>query len=605
LGFYSFGLKEGRLTDTVSQVVLNAIDSYDKQDLMLQKKEGKYISFSSRDFAVTVKHFSLGLGELGLEAGEKLVIFSENRPEWVMTNCANMCLGGVSVPIYTTLSPEQIQFIIEDSDTKIVVFSSVELWEKLKSIRHSLTNVTHYVTFESEAHEGILTFRDVMERGKKRAEAEPERFINTALSIKSDDLACIIYTSGTTGSPKGVMLTHGNLASNLEAVCQIIEFTDKDTSLSWLPLSHSFEHLVTIAYIHKGVTIAFAERPETIIDNLAEIQPHLLTSVPRLYEKFYAGIMDNVLNSSTLKKKIFFWAVKTGKKHSQKKLTSQKISSFLEWKRKIAHKLVFSKIIAKTGGRIRILVSGAAPLSKNIADFFGGIGMTILEGYGLTETAPAISLNTFENVKFGTVGKPVPGVEVKIAADGEILAKGPNIMRGYYKKEAETAEVFDGEWFKTGDIGFIDEDGFITITDRKKDIIVTAGGKNVAPQLIENLLKTNPFITNVLVLGDRRKFISALIVPEFEKLEAYAKENSIDYADREELLKSERIKKMMEAQVEAATQNLAQYEKIKKFALLDRDFTINEGELTPTLKVKRNIIEKKYSSLIDSFYADV
>jgi long-chain acyl-CoA synthetase len=593
------------MTDTVSQIVLNAIESYDKQDLLLHKKEGKYVSFSSRDFAATVKYFSLGLGELGLEAGEKLVIFSENRSEWVMTNCANMCLGGVSVPIYTTLSAEQIQYIIEDSDSKIVVFSSPELWEKLKGIRHSLTNVTHYITFEAEAHEGILSFQDVVNKGKKRAEAEPERFVNRALSIKPDDLACIIYTSGTTGSPKGVMLTHGNLASNLKAVCQIIEFSDKDTSLSWLPLSHSFEHLVTIAYIHKGVTIAFAERPETIIDNLAEIRPHLLTSVPRLYEKFYSGIMDNVLNSSPVKRKIFFWALKTGKKHSQKKLTSQKISSFLEWKRKIAHKLVFSKIILKTGGRIRIFVSGAAPLSKNIADFFGAMGMIVLEGYGLTETSPAISLNTFENVKFGTVGKPVPGVEVKIAEDGEILAKGPNIMKGYYKKEAETAEVFDGEWFKTGDIGFVDEDGFITITDRKKDIIVTAGGKNVAPQLIENLLKTNPFIANVLVLGDRRKFISALIVPEFEKLEAYANENSIHFSGRDDLVQNAYIKKMMAEQIDMCTKNLAKYEKIKKFALLDRDFTIDEGELTPTMKVKRNIIEKKHSSLIDSFYADV
>lgn len=593
------------MTDTVSQIVLNAIESYDKQDLLIHKKEGKYVSFSSRDFAATVKYFSLGLGELGLEAGEKLVIFSENRPEWVMTNCANMCLGGVSVPIYTTLSAEQIQFIIEDSDSTIVVFSSPELWEKLKGIRHSLTKVTHYITFEAEAHEEILSFQDVVDKGKKRAEAEPERFVNRALSIKPDDLACIIYTSGTTGSPKGVMLTHGNLASNLKAVCQIIEFSDKDTSLSWLPLSHSFEHLVTIAYIHKGVTIAFAERPETIIDNLAEIRPHLLTSVPRLYEKFYSGIMDNVLNSSPVKRRIFFWALKTGKKHSQKKLTSQKISSFLEWKRKIAHKLVFSKIIAKTGRRIRIFVSGAAPLSKNIADFFGAIGMIVLEGYGLTETSPAISLNTFENVKFGTVGKPVPGVEVKIAEDGEILAKGPNIMKGYYKKEAETAEVFDGEWFKTGDIGFVDKDGFITITDRKKDIIVTAGGKNVAPQLIENLLKTNPFIANVLVLGDRRKFISALIVPDYEKLESYAKDNSIHYAGRDDLVQNAHIKKMMAEQIDMCTKNLAKYEKIKKFALLDRDFTIDEGELTPTLKVKRNIIEKKHSSLIDSFYADV
>lgn len=389
------------------------------------------------------------------------------------------------------------------------------------------------------------------------------------------------------------------------AVCQVIEFTVDDIALSWLPLSHSFEHLVTVAYIYKGVSIGYAESVETVGENMQELRPHLLTSVPRLYEKIYSAIMESVQSGSSLKRKIFFWALKTGKKAGQKKLTGQKVSPMLEMKRKIAHKLVFSKIIAKTGGRVRIFISGAAPLSKDIAEFFHAIGIVILEGYGLTETAPCITLNAFQHLRFGTVGRPVSGVEVKIAEDGEILAKGPNIMKGYYNKPAETAEVFDGEWFKTGDVGFIDADGFITITDRKKDIIVTAGGKNVAPQQIENLLRTSPFITNVLAIGDRRKFISALIVPEFDKLESYAKANNISFSSREELLNNEKILNKIEEEMDKSTENLARYEKIKKFALLKRDFEIEKGELTPTFKVKRNIVEDKYKTLIDSFYEDL
>ncbi|MGD2246521.1 MAG: long-chain fatty acid--CoA ligase [Candidatus Aminicenantes bacterium] len=589
---------------TINQLILHALKTYQKDNLMLYKKEGKYIPISTDEFVAKVRYFALGLKDLGYEAGEKLIILSENRPEWVMVNCANLCSGGITVPIYTTLSSEQVQYIIDDSDAKLVVCSSLELWEKIKTIRNTLTKVMHYIILEPGVSKGDLTFEEVLDRGKQLEKRKPALFGKMALAVKPEDLACIIYTSGTTGVPKGVMLTHNNLSTNLLAVCEIIQFSDKDTSLSWLPLSHSFEHLVTIAYLYRGVSVAFAERPETVVDNLAEIRPHLLTSVPRLYERFYAGIMENVLSSSPFKRKIFFWALKTGKKYSRKKRHSKKISPLLEFKKKLAHKLVFSKIIARTGGRIRILVSGAAPLSKDIAEFFDALGLIVLEGYGLTETSPAISLNTFKNIKYGTVGKPIPGVEVKIAGDGEILAKGPNIMKGYYKKPAETAEVFAGEWFKTGDIGFIDEDGFITITERKKDIIVTAGGKNVAPQQIENLLKTNPYIVNAVAIGDRRKFVSALIVPEFDKLEAYAKEKKIDYESREGLIKNDQILQMMERQIDQSTQNLARYEKIKKFALLDRDFEIGKGEITPTLKVKRDIIEEKHKALIDSFYVE-
>ncbi|MEA3420542.1 MAG: AMP-binding protein, partial [Acidobacteriota bacterium] len=330
----------------------------------------------------------------------------------------------------------------------------------------------------------------------------------------------------------------------------------------------------------------------------------IMVSVPRLFEKIYAVIMDNVLESPALKRKIFFWAVKTGKEYGKRKLQKQSIPGLLRLKKNLADKLVFSKIIEKTGGRVRFFVSGGAPLPKEIADFFYALGLVVLEGYGLTETSPVIAVNTFENLKFGTVGYPIPGVDVKIGEDREILAKGPNVMKGYYKKEAETKEAFEGGWFHTGDIGHLDEDGFLVITDRKKDIIITSAGKNVAPQQIENLIKTSPYISNVVVTGSTRKFISALIVPDFEKLEEYARSLNITYKDKIELVKNEEIVSFILAEINKCTTNLAPYEKVKKIVLIDREFEEDKGEITPTLKVKRKIVEEKYRDLIDSMYED-
>jgi len=449
-----------------------------------------------------------------------------------------------------------------------------------------------------------LTFAQVLEKGKKIAEQKPELFEELALRIKPNDIASIIYTSGTTGIPKGVMLTHQNFVSNVKACSAVIEFSVNDTVLSWLPLSHVLERMVTFTLLYKGCTIAYAESMDTVAENMPEVKPHIMVSVPRLFEKIYSKVMDNVLSSSPLKRKIFFWAVKVGKEYGQKKLLNQSIPGGLQFKRNLAHKLVFSKILEKTGGRVRFFVSGGAPLSKDIAEFFYALGLVVLEGYGLTETSPVIAVNTFENLKFGTVGKPIPGVEVKIADDGEILTKGAHVMEGYYKMDAETKETLESGWLRTGDIGHLDEEGFLVITDRKKDILVTAGGKNVAPQPIENVLKTNPYISNAVVIGDRRKFISALLVPEFEKLVEYAKSNNIVYENQSELTRKEEILNFMLAEVDRSTPNLASYEKIRKIALLDRDFEIEKGEITPTLKVKRNIVENKYKDIIDSMYKE-
>jgi long-chain acyl-CoA synthetase len=592
------------MVETLSQLFLNTIKSYQKDDLMLYKKDGSYTPISTDEFGKQVKHFALGLKDLGLEAGDKLIILSGNRPEWVMTDLANLCLGGVTVPIYTSLVPEQIKYIIDNSDAKVVVFSDEEMWEKIKAIQTELTKVERYITYQVDGPDGVLTFAEIQKRGEELEESHPDLFEELALQVKSDDVASIIYTSGTTGVPKGVMLMHSNFVSNIQSVLTVIKFSQKDTVLSFLPLSHVLERMVTFAYLYKGCSIGYAESIETVAENLLEIRPHIMVSVPRVFEKIYAKIMDNVLASSSLKRKIFFWATKVGREYGKNKLLNQPMSGFLQFKKNLAHKLVFSKIIAKTGGRVRFFVSGGAPLSKDIAEFFYAMGLIVLEGYGLTETSPVIAANTLEDIKFGSVGKPIPGVKVKIAEDGEILTLGPHVMKGYYKMEAETQEVIKDGWFYTEDVGFLDEDGFLTITDRKKDLIVTAGGKNVAPQPIENILKTNPYVSSAVIIGDKRKFISALIVPNFEKLEEYANANNISYSDYGELVKNDMVLNFIESEINRATPGLASYEKVKKVALLDREFEIEKGEITPTLKVKRNIIEQKYRGIIDSIYQE-
>ncbi len=591
------------MVETLGQLFINTIKSFPKDDLMLYKEAGSYVPISTDEVAKRGKNICLGLKDLGLEPGDKLIILSGNRPEWVITDMANLCLGGVTVPIYTTLVPEQIKYIIENSDAKIVCFSDEEQWSKIKDVKDALPKVQHFITFASQAPDGVFTLDEVMRKGEALDKKDPGLFEQLAFAVKPDDVASIIYTSGTTGTPKGVMLTHQNLISNIQAVSTVIEFSEKDTVLSFLPLAHVLERMVTFTYLYKGCSIAYAECIDTVGENMLEVKPQIMVSVPRVFEKIYAKVIDNVLASSSLKRKIFFWAVKVGKEYGRRNLEKQTIPKSLERKRGLAEKLVFSKVIEKTGGKVRFFVSGGAPLSKDIADFFYAIGLVVLEGYGLTETSPVISVNTFENLRFGSVGKPLPGVEVKIAEDGEILSKGPHIMKGYYHMEVETQEAIKDGWFYTGDIGHIDEDGFLVITDRKKDIIVTSGGKNVAPQPIENMLKTNPYISNAVVIGDKRKFISALIIPDFEKIENYAKSNNIVYSSLEELVKKEKIVSFIEAEVNNMTTNLAPYEKVKKVRLLEREFEIEQDEITPSLKVKRNVVGDKHKNIIDEMYS--
>ena len=591
------------MVETLSQLFLNTVKTYIKPDILAAKKDGHYVPIPTDEYARRVRHLSLGLADLGLGPGDKLILLSENRPEWTITDMAVLCAGAVTVPIYTSLMPEQIKYMINDSDARIVVCSNRDLWLKVEAVRSELPNVHHFVLIDEEGPPGVVSLSEIAARGRTIEAADPGRFEKRALAVKPEDVASIIYTSGTTGVPKGVMLTHANFVSNSKALDAVTDFSAKDTILSFLPLSHVLERMTTFSWIYKGASIYYAESLETVAENMLEVRPTIMISVPRLFDKIYAKVMDNVLEGSALKRKIFFWAIAVGKKYGARKIRHQPIPWALGLRRRIAAKLVYGKILVKTGGRAHFFVSGGAPLSADVAEFFYAIGLTILEGYGLTETSPVLCCNTFDKMKFGTVGPPVPGVEIKIAPDGEILAKGPNVMKGYYKKEHETREAFVDGWFKTGDIGHIDQEGFLVVTDRKKDILVTAGGKNVAPQPIENLLKTNPYVGTAVVVGGGRKFISALIVPNFDKLETYAKAQGISFASRKELVEREEVRSFMLAEVNRATPNLASYERIKKIVLLEQDFDA-DTQLTPSLKVKRHIVEKVFKPLIDLLYKD-
>ncbi len=589
---------------TTPRMWLHTLAAYPKDDFMLTKQAGAYVSLSTAEFGQRVRLFALGLHELGIGPGDKVVILSENRPEWVMTDLAVHFLGGITVPVYTTLVPEQIKYIIQDSDAKVVVCSNRELWSRIETLLPALPLVKHTIRFDDGAPEGVLTQAEIRARGERIDRENPALFPALADWVQPNDVATIIYTSGTTGQPKGVMLTHANLLSNVESALSVVDVNQTDTVLSFLPLSHILERWATYCYLYVGATIGYAESIEALSENMLEVRPTIMVTVPRLLEKIYARVLDSVLSGSRLKQKIFYWAVNVGRAFMQCQIRNMPVPARLSLKRRLAHWLVYAKIVARTGGRLRFFVSGGAPLAKEIGEFFHALGLVTLEGYGLTETSPVISCNRLEEIRYGSVGKPIPGVEVRIAPDGEILARGPNVMKGYYKLSVATREAFDGDWFKTGDVGFLDEEGFLVITDRKKDIIVTSGGKNVAPQPIENILKSTRYILNAVAVGDRRNFISALIVPDFDKLEAYAHAQNIPFTSRAELVADDGIRRFMQEEVDRAGAHLARYEQIKKIVLMDRDFELEEGEVTPSLKVRRHMVEKKYRAFIDALYKD-
>jgi long-chain acyl-CoA synthetase len=590
--------------DTIPAMFLHAVKTYDKPDAFQRKEHGKYTDISHRKVLENVHNACEGLLSLKLAKGDRVALLSENRLEWAIADLAILSAGCINVPIYATLPAKQVEYILRDSEARAVFVSTRFQLEKIESIRENLPNLEHVISFEGAGTPpAVITVDELMEKGA----AFPQKVASLeerARTIGKYDWASIIYTSGTTGDPKGAILNHWNFVSNVLAATKAIEIGPTDKCLSFLPLSHVFER--TDGYyvmIYAGVTIAFAESIDTVPENLLEARPTIMISVPRLYEKMHARILDAVAAGSGIKKRLFKWAVGVGKAYANEVLAG-KLSGGTKARYGIANGLVFKKLKARTGGKLRFFASGGAPLARSLAEFFYAAGLPILEGYGLTETSPLVSLNTFNDFKFGTVGKPVDGVTVQIAGDGEILVKGPNIMLGYYKKPDLTDKVLDGEWFHTGDIGHIDDDGFLVITDRKKDIIVTAGGKNVAPQPIENLLKANKYIAQAVVIGDRRKFLSAIIVPNMDALRQFAGECEIPYNNDGDIIRNTTIVSMIRDEMKKMSVDMASYEQVKKFILLEKDFTIEDNELTPTLKVKRANIEKKFAKEIEALYEE-
>jgi len=592
---------------TLAALFFDAVRKFDKPASMLYKAGDEWRPISHKTFAERVRHLAFGLETLGVQRNGKVAILSENRPEWAITDFACLTMGAVDVPIYPTLPADKIAYILRDSGATVLFVSTAEQAAKVAEIRSEVPALKWVLSFDEPAPAGTdRTMRDLESAGK--AKDSPElvaRYEAAAAEIAPGDLATIIYTSGTTGEPKGTMLSHDNLFSNVEAASEFVPMGADDVSLSFLPLSHSFERMAGHYLMHRnGVTVAFAESMDLLVKNFSEVKPTIVTAVPRVYEKIYARVLENALAGSAIKKRIFFWARSVGQRVAEEKLAGRDPGAALGFQAKIADRLVFSKLRARVGGRLRYFVSGGAPLAPEINRFFYSAGLTILEGYGLTETSPVISVNTPAHFRIGTVGWPIPGVEIRIASDGEILTRGPHVMQGYYNKPDATAEAIDAEgWFHTGDIGQL-EDGFLRITDRKKDIIVTAGGKNIAPQPIENQVKTNKYVSQAVMIGDRRKYTVLLIVPNFEQLERWAKLKNLIWTDRRQLLALDTTRAKMEKEVFGTLKHLARYETPKKIALLENDFSIETGELTPKLSVKRRVVDEHYKSVIDALYAE-
>jgi long-chain acyl-CoA synthetase len=570
----------------------------DKPDCFLHKVDGRYVPIPTREFAARVRRLAAALDAAGVRPGDRIAQMAENGPHWPTVDFAALALGAVHVPIYPTLLPEGAAYIVRDSGARILFVQGAERTAGLVGVRDQMPSVERIVVVgEPPPADGVTGFEELLAGAPEIPDAQFDAWLARA---RPEDLATLIYTSGTTGDPKGVMLTHGNLASNVEASCKALAIQPGWTALSFLPLAHSFERTVTYIYLNLGVSIAYAESVQAVAQNLAEVRPHIFVSVPRIYEKVMARAWETARAAGGLRHAIFRWAVKVGRQHVADRIAERPPSLRL----RIADKLVFAKIRARLGGRFEMAASGGAPLARDVAEFFWGAGVRIFEGYGLTETSPVLTVNRPRRARLGSVGEAIEGVELRIAEDGEILARGPGIMRGYFGKPEATAEVIDADgWFHTGDIGNLDADGYLFITDRKKELLVNAYGKNIAPAPIENALKESRWISQAVVVGDRRQYLSALIVPDFEALRTWAAGQGIA-GEPATLIAEPRVRALVAADVAAVNSRLARYEQVRNWDLLPAEFTLEGGELTPTLKVKRRVINSKYKELLDRLYAD-
>ncbi len=574
-----------------------------REALFIKSSEGSGISSISWEaWGQAVTETAAGLRHRGVRRGDRVAILSENRPEWTFADLAILTLGAVTVPVYPTSSPKEAAYILQDSGVQVLFLSTFEHYQRIQADLPSAIKTVILFDAPSVCEGPCVPFLSVRNEGRRQAEANSDFIENCLKELHPEDLATLIYTSGTTGPPKGVMLTHSNFIENFEGASKVIKVDERDLALSFLPLSHVFERLAGYYFFAlNGGSIAYAESMKTVPDDLILFKPTVAASVPRLYEKMYAAIHEKVAKAGPVSRKLFAWALQVG----ARKLHYDKLGCApLGWKLQFwaAQKLVLSKIRARLGGRLRFFISGGAPLSRELGEFFYAAGVLILEGYGLTETSPVIAVNAQSALKFGSVGKPLYNVEVKIAADGEILTRGPCVMKGYYKNDAATKEVLKDGWFHTGDIGEFDNEGYLRITDRKKDLIVTSGGKNISPQNIENLILGDPVFLNVVVVGDKKNYLVALVALNRPAAITAAQAQGIAQQNWEELVLSPAFYQLIEARIRERTQDLSRYEQIKYFAFLEKELSQDAGELTPTLKVKRKVVVEKYRHLIEELY---
>jgi long-chain acyl-CoA synthetase len=581
-----------RTIRTINEVFFAVVDR-DLDSPVLSKRNGKWVSISSRELYRDVVGVSRWLESWGIGRGDRVAILSENRPEWAVADFAVMTIGAVVVPIYATLTPEQTLYLLNNSGARVIFVSTNDQLRKVLSIRDR-TCLERIVVMDYVVMPDVTPMQSLMHNGPAGRDAE---FDERAKSIGPDDLATIIYTSGTTGTPKGAMLTQGNLASNLLHSLDLYDFKPNQISISFLPLSHITARHVDYAMFWHGVTIAYCPFIEEILQCLHEVKPNFFVAVPRVYEKVYNQVESKI--DAGFKRKLYDWAMRVGSAHKNEVLAGRKASG-LTWK--LADILVFSKVKKALGGHVEIFISGGAPLNRELIDWYAGIGIRIFEGYGLTETSPVIALNNPRAYCPGTVGKPLKNVDVRIAHDGEIMVKGPSVFKGYWNMPEETRQAFDGEWFHTGDIGRINEDGFLSVTDRKKDLIKTSGGKFICPQPIEAKLKANVLVGEVAIIGERRRFPSVIVAPHFPALEDWAKSNGLPANSREQLVSDPRVQSLYRGIVSDVNKGLAQYEKMKKLLLVNDEFTIANGALTPTMKLKRRVVEERYRGEIEQLY---
>ncbi|HEV8474254.1 MAG TPA: long-chain fatty acid--CoA ligase [Methylomirabilota bacterium] len=595
------------MNETLATMFWSRVERSADRPAQMHKRDGAWRTLSWREVGEAVREVALGLITLGRQKGDAVALLSASRAEWVQADFAILSAGCITVPVYPTYPPDLIAYVVNDSAARSIIVEDPAQLAKVLEARDKMPGLEHIIVMSgyeaTQPPKMVMTWAMLRRLGRENEAAHASTLAARVSAVKPDDLASIVYTSGTTGPPKGVMQTHGNHVAAQAAGESCAPVQEGWVHLLFLPLAHSFARLESYIGVYRGLCTAFAENLDKVGENLREVRPHFICSVPRVFEKVYAKILSGVEAGSPAKKKIFNWAIGVGREVSRHQQRGQPLPPGLAIKRAIAHKLVFSKLHAALGGRLQWAISGGAPLSRDIAEFFHAAGILILEGYGLTETCPVGTFNQPTKFKFGSVGQVLTGIELKIAPDGEILFRGPNVAKGYFKQPQATAEVFDAAgWFHTGDIGRIDEDGFVFITDRKKDLIVTAGGMNIAPQNIENMLKADPFISQAMVYGDKKPYPVALITLNPDELTKFAHDHGIIAADPAVVVKHPKVVERVARTVEEKNSQLQSYAKIKKFTILPIDFTQDGGELTPTMKVKRKVVSSKYLNDLEELY---